>query len=99
MFDYPCITLNVFSERVDSTGAVGDRLKEGASINQSLSMLGNVIHALAKQSEGEKVRQRETERQRKRDNERKRKEKIRLARRRHLNVTKLKQIFKGKYDI
>ena len=31
------------SERVDSTGATGDRLKEGAAINQSLSNLGNCI--------------------------------------------------------
>lgn len=31
------------SERADSTGATGDRLKEGAAINQSLSSLGNVI--------------------------------------------------------
>jgi len=44
------------SERVDSTGAMGDRLKEGASINQSLSCLGNVISALAKNSQGEKER-------------------------------------------
>ncbi|KAI9353703.1 P-loop containing nucleoside triphosphate hydrolase protein [Obelidium mucronatum] len=34
------------SERVDSTGATGDRLKEGSQINQSLSALGNVISAL-----------------------------------------------------
>ncbi|KAI9343186.1 P-loop containing nucleoside triphosphate hydrolase protein [Obelidium mucronatum] len=34
------------SERADSTGATGDRLKEGAQINQSLSALGNVISAL-----------------------------------------------------
>lgn len=32
-----------FSERADSTGATGDRLKEGAAINQSLSSLGNCI--------------------------------------------------------
>ena len=44
------------SERVESTGATGDRLKEGAAINVSLSSLGNVIHALAEQSEGKKVR-------------------------------------------
>lgn len=31
------------SERAESTGATGDRLKEGASINQSLSSLGNCI--------------------------------------------------------
>jgi hypothetical protein len=35
------------SERADSTGATGDRLKEGAAINKSLSALGNVINALA----------------------------------------------------
>ena len=29
------------SERADSTGATGNRLKEGAAINQSLSNLGN----------------------------------------------------------
>ena len=39
--------LFVFSERADSTGATGDRLKEGANINLSLSTLGNVIAALA----------------------------------------------------
>ena len=31
------------SERADATGATGDRLKEGANINKSLSALGNVI--------------------------------------------------------
>lgn len=31
------------SERADSTGATGDRLKEGANINKSLSVLGNCI--------------------------------------------------------
>ena len=36
------------SERASSTGATGDRLKEGAAINQSLSALGNVINALTK---------------------------------------------------
>ncbi|KAJ3274062.1 hypothetical protein HDV01_003555 [Terramyces sp. JEL0728] len=35
------------SERANSTGAIGDRLKEGAAINQSLSCLGNVINALS----------------------------------------------------
>jgi len=35
------------SERVEKTGAEGDRLKEGASINVSLSALGRVISALA----------------------------------------------------
>ncbi|KAL3831683.1 hypothetical protein ACJMK2_023406 [Sinanodonta woodiana] len=42
------------SERADSTGATGDRLKEGSAINQSLSTLGNVIKALAEQSTGKK---------------------------------------------
>ncbi|XP_074037348.1 kinesin-like protein 98A isoform X2 [Leptinotarsa decemlineata] len=35
------------SERADSTGAVGQRLKEGAHINKSLVTLGSVISALA----------------------------------------------------
>jgi hypothetical protein len=34
------------SERQKKTHAAGDRLKEAKSINQSLSMLGNVISAL-----------------------------------------------------
>merc|ERR1712048_139227 len=42
------------SERADSTGATGDRLKEGAAINQSLSCLGNCIAALADKSNGKK---------------------------------------------
>ena len=33
------------SERADSTGATGERLKEGSAINQSLSVLGNCIKA------------------------------------------------------
>ena len=41
-----------FSERAESTGATGDRLKEGSAINKSLSALGNVIKALADQSMG-----------------------------------------------
>ncbi|EDV28301.1 uncharacterized protein TRIADDRAFT_53800 [Trichoplax adhaerens] len=44
------------SERADSTGATGDRLKEGAAINQSLSSLGNVIAALADKANGKNVR-------------------------------------------
>ena len=44
----------IYSERADSTGATGDRLKEGSAINQSLSTLGNVIKALADQSQGKK---------------------------------------------
>ncbi|CAG9762124.1 unnamed protein product [Ceutorhynchus assimilis] len=35
------------SERADSTGATGQRLKEGAHINKSLVTLGSVISALA----------------------------------------------------
>ncbi|KAJ3354981.1 hypothetical protein HDU91_005711 [Kappamyces sp. JEL0680] len=35
------------SERANSTGATGNRLKEGAAINLSLSALGNVINALS----------------------------------------------------
>lgn len=46
----------LFSERADSTGATGDRLKEGAAINQSLSCLGNVIAALADRSSGKNTR-------------------------------------------
>ncbi|XP_052831128.1 kinesin-related protein 1-like [Octopus bimaculoides] len=42
------------SERADSTGATGDRLREGANINKSLSVLGNVISALAEQTSGKK---------------------------------------------
>lgn len=36
----------IHSERADSTGATGDRLKEGSAINQSLSSLGNVIKGM-----------------------------------------------------
>lgn len=43
------------SERANSTGATGDRLKEGSAINKSLTCLGNVISALADQSNGKKV--------------------------------------------
>ncbi|GAB1601251.1 kinesin-like protein KIF16B isoform X1 [Argonauta hians] len=39
------------SERADATGATGQRLKEGASINKSLVTLGNVISVLAEMSE------------------------------------------------
>ncbi|KAH9524310.1 Kinesin-like protein kif28p [Bulinus truncatus] len=44
------------SERAESTGATGDRLKEGAAINQSLSCLGNCIAALADKSSGKSVK-------------------------------------------
>jgi len=40
------------SERANSTGATGDRLKEGANINKSLTTLGKVIAALADQPSG-----------------------------------------------
>ena len=43
-----------YSERADSTGATGDRLKEGSAINQSLSTLGNCIAALAANSGSKK---------------------------------------------
>ncbi|XP_076464359.1 kinesin-like protein KIF16B isoform X2 [Babylonia areolata] len=42
------------SERADASGATGQRLKEGGSINRSLVTLGNVISILAEASE-EKV--------------------------------------------
>ena len=38
------------SERAHSTGATGDRLKEGININTSLSALGNCINALAERA-------------------------------------------------
>jgi len=42
------------SERAKSTEAEGDRLKEGANINKSLSALGNVINALSSQAASSK---------------------------------------------
>ncbi|XP_037069265.1 kinesin-like protein KIF28P isoform X2 [Pollicipes pollicipes] len=42
------------SERADSTGARGERLKEGAAINKSLSCLGNCIFALTEIANGDK---------------------------------------------
>ena len=39
------------SEKVSKTGAVGETLQEAKKINLSLSTLGNVIHALTKNSE------------------------------------------------
>jgi kinesin family protein 1 len=41
------------SERANSTGATGQRLKEGANINKSLTTLGKVISALATASSGD----------------------------------------------
>ncbi|KAL1920952.1 uncharacterized protein VTP21DRAFT_11587 [Calcarisporiella thermophila] len=40
------------SERANATGATGQRLKEGANINKSLTTLGKVIAALAENSSG-----------------------------------------------
>ena len=40
------------SERQSKTGASGDRLKEGAGINLSLTTLGQVISILAENSDG-----------------------------------------------
>lgn len=40
------------SERANATGATGQRLKEGALINKSLTTLGRVISALAASSSG-----------------------------------------------
>lgn len=42
------------SERSSSTGATGDRLKEGCNINKSLLVLGNVINVLADKAIGGK---------------------------------------------
>jgi kinesin family protein 13 len=42
------------SERSSSTGATGDRLKEGCNINKSLLILGNVINTLADKAMGKK---------------------------------------------
>ncbi|KAI0230208.1 hypothetical protein L0F63_001702 [Massospora cicadina] len=42
------------SERANSTGASGQRLKEGANINKSLTTLGKVISALADQASAKK---------------------------------------------
>ncbi|KAM9317234.1 kinesin-like protein KIF28P [Gastrophryne carolinensis] len=43
------------SERQKSSGSDGDRLKEGTSVNLSLTTLGNVISALAEAAMGKKV--------------------------------------------
>ena len=40
------------SEKFSKTGATGDRLKEGCSINKSLTVLGKVISNLADKSMG-----------------------------------------------
>jgi kinesin family member 13 len=40
------------SEKVGKTGATGDRLKEAAGINKSLSVLGLVISSLADKASG-----------------------------------------------
>eukprot|EP00736_Rhodelphis_marinus_P009417 Rmarinus@m.24388 len=46
------------SERVNRSGVRGDRLKEAASVNKSLSALGNVISVLASLSKAPKGRRR-----------------------------------------
>jgi len=43
---YPVHLYFSYSERANSTGATGSRLKEGANINKSLVTLGTVISAL-----------------------------------------------------
>ncbi|XP_025105880.1 kinesin-like protein KIF16B [Pomacea canaliculata] len=48
------------SERADASGATGQRLKEGGSINRSLVTLGNVISVLAEMSENKGHRTRGT---------------------------------------
>ena len=40
------------SEKAGQTGATGDRLKEGCSINKSLTVLGQCISTLAEKSQG-----------------------------------------------
>jgi len=39
----------IYSERADSAGTSGERLKEGGSINKSLVTLGNVISSLGRE--------------------------------------------------
>ena len=51
-FHYFVIEVLFSSERAESSGATGDRLKEGSNINQSLSTLGNCIKALADEALG-----------------------------------------------
>lgn len=46
------------SERQKATGATGERLKEGAQINLSLSALGNVINALTEKTSGGALKKR-----------------------------------------
>ncbi|KAI8343389.1 P-loop containing nucleoside triphosphate hydrolase protein [Chlamydoabsidia padenii] len=43
------------SERLAASGATGDRLTETKAINKSLSCLGDVIHALARNKEGSHI--------------------------------------------
>ncbi|CAM9261420.1 unnamed protein product [Ectocarpus fasciculatus] len=45
-----CLVDLAGSERANATGAKGDRLREAANINKSLSTLGDVIKALAKKA-------------------------------------------------
>ncbi|CAM9990594.1 unnamed protein product, partial [Hapterophycus canaliculatus] len=46
-----CLVDLAGSERANATGAKGDRLREAANINKSLSTLGDVIKALAKRAD------------------------------------------------
>ncbi|CAM9145597.1 unnamed protein product [Ectocarpus sp. 4 AP-2014] len=46
-----CLVDLAGSERANATGAKGDRLREAANINKSLSTLGDVIKALAKKAD------------------------------------------------
>jgi hypothetical protein len=42
------------SERMATTGATGERLREASNINRSLSVLGDVLKALSEKSKGDK---------------------------------------------
>ncbi len=53
-YNIPCF--DIFSERLSGTLATGDRMKEGVSINQSLSCVGNCIHALAEKANGKNTK-------------------------------------------
>lgn len=46
MFAFSLTQIFLLSERASASGAVGDRLKEGANINKSLVTLGIVISTL-----------------------------------------------------
>ena len=48
-------SINVNKDEQVHKSATGDRLKEGSAINQSLSILGNCIKALADSAEGKRT--------------------------------------------